>query len=78
MATENSIHISNELLAELQAKAAAEGKTVDELAEDALRKGLEERSWQDLIAYGRERGLASGRTDDDVVDVVRGNRRRHR
>jgi hypothetical protein len=38
MATQNSIHVSDELLAELQAKAAAEGKTVDELVEEALRK----------------------------------------
>jgi len=78
MSTQNGIHISAEILGELRAKAAAEGKTVDELAEDALRKGLEERSWQDLIAYGRERGHASGYTEDDVVDVVRDNRLRNR
>ena len=78
MSTQNVIHISAEILAELRAKAAAEGTTVDELAEDALRKGLEERSWQDLIAYGHERGRASGYTEDDVVDVVRDNRLRNR
>ena len=78
MSTQNVIHISAEILAELRAKAAAEGKTVDELAEDALRKGLEERSWQDLIAYGRERGRASGYAEDDVADVVRDNRLRNR
>jgi hypothetical protein len=33
----NNVHVSDELLADLQAKAAAEGKTVDELAEDAIR-----------------------------------------
>jgi hypothetical protein len=78
MGAQNVIHISAEILAELRAKAAAEGKTVDELAEDALRMGLDERSWQDLIAYGRERGGASGYTDDDVVGVVRNNRLRNR
>jgi predicted transcriptional regulator len=45
MATQNSIHVSDELLAELQSKAAAGGRTVDELAEAALRKGLAEQSW---------------------------------
>ena len=32
---------------------------VDALAEEALRKGLEERSWQELLAYGQERGAES-------------------
>ena len=43
-----------------------QGKTVDELAEAALRKGLEEQNWQDLLAYGRETGRASGYTEEDV------------
>jgi hypothetical protein len=70
MATIN-VHISDELLAELQFKAAAQGKTVDELAEAALRKGLEEQSWQELLAYGQERGRASGYTEDDVPRIVK-------
>jgi predicted transcriptional regulator len=78
MSTQNSIHVSDELLAELQAKAASEGKTVDALAEEALREGLKDRSWQELLAYGRERGEASGYTDEDVPNVVRENRLRHR
>jgi plasmid stability protein len=78
MATQNIIHVSDELLAELQSKAAAEGKTVDALAEEALRKGLEERSWQDLLAYGRERGRASGITEEQVPDAVREWRRENR
>ena len=78
MATQNSIHVSDELLAELQAKAAAEGKTVDELAEEAIRQCLEDRAWQDLLDYGRERGRASGYSEEDVPRVVRENRIRHR
>ena len=65
------VHVSDELLAELQSKAAAEGKTVDQLAAEALRKGLEEQSWQDILAYGRERGRASGYTEEDVPRVVK-------
>lgn len=78
MATQNNVHVSDDLLAELQAKAKAEGKTVDELAEDALRKGLEERSWQELLAYGQERGRASGYTEEDVPQVVKEWRREQR
>jgi hypothetical protein len=75
MAIQNSIHVSDELLAELQAKAAAEGKTVDELAEVALRKGLEDRAWQDLLEYGRKNGAASGYTEDDVPGLIKEWRR---
>ena len=71
----NTIHVSDELLAELRAKAQAEGKTVDELADEALRKGLEERAWQDLVDYGRETGRASGYTAEDVPEIVRNRRR---
>ena len=77
MATIN-VYVSDELLAELQSKAAAEGKTVDQLAGEALRKGLEEQSWQDLLAYGRERGRASGYTEEDVPRVVKEWRREQR
>lgn len=78
MATQNSIHVSDELLAELQAKAAAEGKTVDELAEEALRKGLEECAWQDLLAYGRERGRLAGFAEEQSADVVHDWRKEQR
>jgi hypothetical protein len=50
------------------AMAAAEGKAVDEVAEEALRTGLEERQWQELFAYGRETGRASGDSEADVPD----------
>ena len=77
MAT-NNVHVSDELLAELQSKARAEGKTIDELAEEALRTGLEKRSWQDLLEYGRERGRASGYTEEDIPRVVKEWRREQR
>ena len=78
MAAQNSIHVSDELLAELRAEAQAAGKTVDEVAEETLRKGLEERAWQDLLAYGSERGRASGYTEDDVPRLVKEWRREQR
>ena len=77
MASLNTICISDEVLADLRAKAAIQGKTVDQLAEETMRAGLEERSWQELLAYGLERGRASGYAEEDVPRVVRENRRRH-
>ncbi len=66
----NIIHVSDELLAQLREKAQAEGKTVDQLAEEALRKGLEDRKWQELVEYGEGRGLARGFREEDAGDVV--------
>jgi predicted transcriptional regulator len=75
MATQNNVRVSDELLAELQSKALAAGKTVDDLAEEALRKGLEEQSWQDLLAYGLQTGRESGYTEADVPGIVKARRK---
>ncbi|MGD0771401.1 MAG: ribbon-helix-helix protein, CopG family [Candidatus Solibacter sp.] len=75
MSTRNNVHVSDELLAELQLKALAAGKTVDELTEEALRKGLEKQSWQELLAYGLQTGRESGYTEADVPDIVKARRK---
>ena len=70
MATKNNLHLPGELPAEMRAKAAAGGKTVNELAAETLRNGLEDRQWQDLIAYGRERGRSIGFTEEQSGGIV--------
>jgi hypothetical protein len=70
MAAQNNIRVPDDLLAQLQTKARAEGKSVDQLAEEALRKGLQESSWQDLLDYGRARGQAKGFSEEQAPDVV--------
>lgn len=72
---QNNIHLPEELLAELQTKAAMEGKSVDELAAEALRRGLEDRAWSELLRYGRRTGRESGYLESDVPDIIK--RRRH-
>jgi plasmid stability protein len=72
------INVPEDLLAELRSKAAAEGKSVDEVASEALRQGLDKRAWQDLLEYGRQTGRASGYTDEDVPRLVEEWRREHR
>ena len=39
-------------------------------AAETLRKGLEERGWQDLLEYGGERGRASGFAEELAADLV--------
>ncbi len=74
MAT-NNVHVPDDLLAQMQTAAHGQGKTVDELAEEALRAHLDDRKWQDLLAYGRQRGLESGYTEADIPDLVKDYRR---
>jgi len=78
MATQNNVHLPDDLFVELQTKAQAEGKSVDQLAEEALRRGLEDRAWQELLAYGRERGRAAGYAEEDAPHIVREYRARRR
>jgi plasmid stability protein len=77
MATIN-LHVPEDLLAVLEAKAAASGKTVEELAEEALRAILREESWEPLIAYGQERGRLAGFTEEQSADVVHAWRKEKR
>jgi plasmid stability protein len=80
--TQNNLHVSDELLAQLTAKAAAEGRSVDELAEESLREALRkeqrDKSWQGRLARGQQRGKASGITEDQVPEVVGEYRSEHR
>jgi hypothetical protein len=63
--TANNVHVSDELLAELQSKAALEGKTVDELAEGALRRHLAQRT---LDRLERDADRRRGRMTDAEVE----------
>jgi hypothetical protein len=73
-----NLHVPEELLAQLQEKAAAEGRSVDELATEALKKGLSEHSWQELLEYGRKNAASSGYTELDVPRLVKEWRREQR
>jgi len=55
------LQVSEELMAELRGQAAARGKTVEELAAEALTRGLQEPARQDPeehpadVIYGRRK-----------------------
>ncbi|MEP7367296.1 MAG: hypothetical protein ABI972_28890 [Acidobacteriota bacterium] len=72
--SQNNIHVPDERLAELQSKAAVEGKSVDELAAETLREGLEDRAWRDLMEYGHKTGQESGYRESDIPDIMKRRR----
>ena len=71
------MNISPELLAKLRDAAQEENRTPDELADEALARYLEERSWQRLYAYGEERARSLGLTEADVPRIIAEHRNRH-
>jgi hypothetical protein len=50
----------------------AEGKTVEETANEAVRLGLSEDRWQKLVKRGRtySRDMAEAPTEDDAVQIA--------
>jgi hypothetical protein len=75
MTSENNLHVSDELLTQLQATAAANGKTTDELAEEAVRRLLEHQALDNLAARGATHAERVGRKPADAVAAVREVRR---
>lgn len=62
----NVIHTSDDLLADLRAAAVAEGKSVDELAEQELRRRLAQRT----LARMRREAEQDTQHMSDAEDVV--------
>ena len=62
--------LPGKLLAELETAARAEDRPVGEVLADAVRKYLDERSWQRLIQSGRQRAKDLGHTEDDISRLI--------
>jgi predicted transcriptional regulator len=75
MTCENNLHVSDELLSQLQAIASASGKTTEELAEEAVRRLLEHQALDNLAARGGSHAERAGRKPSDAVAAVREVRR---
>ena len=78
MATQNNLHIPDDLLSAVNQAAGADGKTADEIAADALRRYLAHRKLDELGEYGREQSARLGYTEDDVPRLIAESRRENR
>jgi hypothetical protein len=70
VATQNNLHIPDDLLSAVNRAASADGKTTDELAADALRRYLAHRKLEELGEYGREQSRRLGYTEADVSRLI--------
>jgi hypothetical protein len=74
MATQNNLRVPDELLAEIQSKAAAEGKSPDELVTMAIERFLMHRELQKLVGYGKSQSERLGFTEEDVPRLIEEHR----
>jgi predicted transcriptional regulator len=71
---DSNIHVSEELLAELQKAAAAEQRTADEVAQEAVERYLRLKRREKLYAYGEEQARKLGIQEEDVPGLVKQSR----
>jgi hypothetical protein len=70
-----TISLPDELMPLIEGAAANEGKSLDAWIEQSLRARISDRSWQELLEYGRRNGEASGHSEADVPGIVRWRRK---
>jgi hypothetical protein len=76
--TPKNIALEPELFARMTEEAAAEGRTSDELANEAAQRYLALRRLDRLQRYGQERAEALGLTEEDVPLLIAESRAEHR
>jgi len=78
MVTQKNVALEPEVFARVAAEAQKEGKTPDELANEAAKRFLASRRLQDLQQYGRQRASDLGLTEDDVPRLIAESRAERR
>jgi hypothetical protein len=66
MTAQKTVTLADDTYEQLMQRAEAEGKTLDETANEAIQTGLEQASWVAFIAKGRAYGEASGYKPEDL------------
>lgn len=78
MAPQKNITLDPELFARITDEAAAEGRTTDELANDATKRYLALRRLDRLQQYGQGRAEELGITEDDIPRLIAESRAKNR
>ena len=78
MPLQKNVAIEPELFERMSEEAKAEGKTADEIANEATRRYLAVRRLQKLQQYGQGRAEELGITEEDVPRLIAESRAEHR
>lgn len=79
MATQNNLHVPDDLLAQAQRIAERQGRTADDLAADALKRYIEAQQnvqeLEELASWGERHARERGFKPSDVERAISGVRR---
>jgi hypothetical protein len=72
MTPQKTITLADDVFEQVKVRAEAEGKSLDEAANEAVRLGLSESRWQRLMTRGRNysREMAEAASDDDAIQIA--------
>jgi len=70
MASGNQVSLPEDLFAGVKTAAKAEGRSVDDVLADAVKRYLEDRSWTSLLDYGAARAKSLGISESDVDRLI--------
>jgi hypothetical protein len=78
MASHPHITLPDPLLSAVQEEAERQNKPLNEIVSELVRRGLSQkdrdRQWEEIIAYGHEKGRQSGLQEEDAPDIVHAHR----
>ncbi len=66
----NSIRVDGLIWDALDRAAKSNGKTIEEVAAEAITAFLNGQSWRDLVAFGQQNGRESGKRAEDIPEIV--------
>jgi len=72
MTPQKAITLADDVFEQVKQRAEAEGVSLDEAANEALRLGLSESRWQTLVTRGRtySREMAEAKTDEEAIQIA--------
>ena len=72
MTPQKTITLADDVFEQVNQRAEAEGKSVEEAANEAVRLGLAESKWQKLVQRGRSysREMADAKNDDEAIQIA--------
>jgi hypothetical protein len=72
MTPQKVITLADDVFEQVKQRAEAEGVSLDEAANKALRLGLSESRWQTLVTRGRtySREMADAKTDGEAIQIA--------
>jgi hypothetical protein len=72
MTPQKTITLADDVFEQVKVRAEAEGKSLDEAANEVVRLGLSESRWQRLMDRGRNysREMAEAASDEDAIQIA--------